>query len=57
MVGYIIGGIVLFIFGGCIGFCIGFCIACLLSASKTIDNLDRMFEFKEDNSNDDNETC
>ena len=53
MVGYIIGGIVLFIFGGCIGFCI----ACLLSVSKTIDVLDRMFEFKEDNSNDDNETC
>ena len=52
MVGYIIGGIALFIFGGCIGFCI----ACLLSTSKMIKDIDRMFEFKEDNSND-NETC
>lgn len=52
MVGYIIVGIALFIFGGCIGFCI----ACLLSASKMIENIDKMFEFKENNSNDD-ETC
>lgn len=49
MVRYIIGGIALFIFGGCIGFII----ACLISASKTIDEIDRMFEFKENNSNDD----
>ena len=53
MVGYIIVGIALFIFGGCIGFCI----ACLLSASKMIEDIDKMFEFKENNSNDDNETC
>ena len=53
MVGYIIGGIALFIFGGCIGFCI----ACLLSTSKTVEDLDRIFEFKDANSNDDNETC
>ena len=52
MVGYIIVGIALFIFGGCIGFCI----ACLLSASKMIEDIDKMFEFKENNSNDD-ETC
>lgn len=49
MVGYIIVGIALFIFGGCIGFCI----ACLLSASKMIEDIDKMFEFKENNSNDD----
>jgi hypothetical protein len=53
MVGYIIGGVALFIFGGCIGFCI----ACILSASKMIEDIDRMFESKEDNFNDDNETC
>lgn len=52
MVGYIIVGIALFIFGGCIGFCI----ACLLSASKMIEDIDKMFEFKENNSNDD-EAC
>lgn len=52
MVGYIIGGIALFIFGGCFGFMI----ACLISASKTIDEIDKIDKiFKEDKHHD--ETC